>query len=120
MSVTTITVQRRTSVTIFSYFAVPDRTAYATTPPLNPSLTRTDPTVVKVVWSLEGGTETTWTYTPAGGPITKLAVGVYVATIPTKTARNVSSTIAGTVYGTGACTCAATFAISVAPTAFAA
>lgn len=119
MPVTAITVQRRTSVTVFAYFAVPDRATFHPTPPANPKTTPTDPTAVKFVWALQGGSETTWTYTATSGPISKLSTGVYVATIPTKTATNVHSTIRGTVYGTGTCTASATFAITVTPTAFA-
>lgn len=108
MSVTSwIKVNKATSVTVFAQFTKPTRSTWPTVKQVPAT-----PTTVEYVWRNDTGTVTTWTY-GTGTHITKLttvAVGLYVATIPTTTAR---ALITGKVVGSGAVKATAQFTIKL-------
>lgn len=104
-----IEVNLGTAVTVFAQFSKPTRSSYPTV-----KLVPADPLTVKYQWGWYGGTLTTWVFTVGGGAITRLATGLYVATIPTRTPKtsNVQK-ILGIVSGLTVVTATAPFTFDV-------
>lgn len=94
--ITDIRVNAGTAVTVFFHFEKPTRTTYP-----NVQSVVAVPLAVQVIWQWTGQpTPTTYTYTPTGGEITKLAGSTaFVCTISSRTAP--SDTLTGRVTGAG-------------------